>query len=122
MWQTPGGKIEPAETQESAVIREFEEETGISLDIGQLHYLGQSPVMVWHEIVPEGRSRDYQVYTYWVHLRENEVPQLIELEKQGSWHLVPYADLDALTSQSVPGLPPWFPELREIGRQLSAQN
>lgn len=34
MWEFPGGKIEPGESRESALIREIQEELGVSISVG----------------------------------------------------------------------------------------
>jgi 8-oxo-dGTP diphosphatase len=36
LWSVPGGRIEPGESDEQAVIREVREETGLSVRVGKL--------------------------------------------------------------------------------------
>ena len=51
-WEFPGGKVEPAETPEAAVVRELQEELAIQVQVGpeigryEFQYEGRWPIML----------------------------------------------------------------------------
>ncbi|WLP91915.1 NUDIX domain-containing protein [Gordonia sp. NB41Y] len=54
-WTVPGGKVEPAETLEQAVIREIAEETGIDIEVGR---------RVWVVDIPDGDDVVFEVHDF----------------------------------------------------------
>lgn len=39
MWAVPGGKIQPGETMQQALVREIKEETGLVIEVGDIVYV-----------------------------------------------------------------------------------
>ena len=58
-WEFPGGKVEPNETPEAAVVRELREELGIAAQVGaeigryEFQYQGRWPIMLMFYRVAE---------------------------------------------------------------------
>jgi 8-oxo-dGTP diphosphatase len=58
-WEFPGGKVEPHETPEAAVVRELREELGIGAQVGpeigryEFQYQGRWPIMLMFYRVDE---------------------------------------------------------------------
>ena len=79
-WEFPGGKIEPGETPEQALIRELDEELGIRAQIG-------APVIRIHHTYRNGGAVDLQFFT--VNSFEGEIVNRIF----NDFRWVPFKDL-----------------------------
>ncbi|MDR2518506.1 MAG: (deoxy)nucleoside triphosphate pyrophosphohydrolase [Spirochaetaceae bacterium] len=55
-WEFPGGKVEAGESEQAALVREYQEELGVPVTVGD--FLGET----WFEYRGPRRLRAYRVY------------------------------------------------------------
>lgn len=99
-WQLPQGGLEPGEEPEAAVLREVEEETGITKD--ELQCLGRVSEPLAYELPPALRSAHHgrgQVgYWFFLLLAPGSEPRLPERGEFRAWKR---SDFDALVDAVV---------------------
>lgn len=47
LWEFPGGRVEPGETDEAALERELQERIGVNVQVGALHLKVSHPYPAW---------------------------------------------------------------------------
>jgi ADP-ribose pyrophosphatase YjhB (NUDIX family) len=102
MWWTPGGRIAPDEDLHTACIREVDEETGLSVKLGDL-------VATWSVTIPRdwGLSRKFE-FMFWATL--SAPPDFIERTHQDADQSEgPVSIIKWFNAQEAAALPNIFP-------------
>lgn len=50
VWTPPGGGVDFKESMEATLVREFEEETGLTVDVGELQHINELIALPFHAI------------------------------------------------------------------------
>jgi 8-oxo-dGTP pyrophosphatase MutT (NUDIX family) len=88
-WELPGGRIEPGETPESTLAREFEEELSLQVNVG-------APIDSYvFEVVPE---RNVRILTYGCTLAGTFAPRISD--EHSEYCVCPVSELAALNLPS----------------------
>jgi 8-oxo-dGTP diphosphatase len=70
-WEFPGGKVEDGESDEAALIREFNEELGVAVRVGRLlgsaafEHGGQARTLNAYEVSFDGEGLTLSVHSQW---------------------------------------------------------
>ncbi|MFB7249558.1 NUDIX hydrolase [Microbacterium sp. NPDC056234] len=91
-WTMPGGGLEPGEDPEDAVRRELREETGYSVEVGEL--LG-----IHSRVIPAGRrvhKSDVPLHTLRILYRARVIGGRLRFEQDGSTDMAGWFDVPAV--------------------------
>ncbi|GAA0372442.1 HAD-IIA family hydrolase [Bacillus horti] len=102
LWGIPSGHVEPGETVEQAMVREFKEETGLDVNIRRLIGVYSDPVSQAFEY-PNGEISQF-ITVYF----ECEILQGSHVEKGEEALDINYFDPDKLPSDLLPMHPKWL--------------
>jgi 8-oxo-dGTP diphosphatase len=81
-WEFPGGKVEPGEGDGEALVREYQEELGVPIEVGPL----LSSASFIH------RGREYALHAYRVFLKE----RAFTMREHSEWRWAGFEELEKL--------------------------
>ncbi len=97
-WEFPGGKVEPGETREAAIVREIREELAVEI----------VPVKNFFTVEHDYEKFHLSMACFWSHIVDNAQPVLLE-HSAAKW--VGFEELDSLA---------WCPADRKVVSALKA--
>ncbi len=103
LWNGWGGMVEEGETIRQTAFREFVEESGLSLEIKDLEYVGK---VTFHNQKADGRKFDVEVHMFLLRKWKGEAKSNAEMKDPTFWPLdkLPFKEMMPSDSEWLPSV------------------